>query len=108
MSNDNITGETSDGFHTFNELYEHRILLWIALCRCYKDRSWKSMKHSDGSSFEGWFLLGLDKNKGEQKTYHLPMNRWEECNFAETLDISPEFDGHTSQDVLKRISSLIR
>lgn len=28
-----VTGKTSDGYHTFDELYEHRITLWIALCR---------------------------------------------------------------------------
>lgn len=26
-------GEVSDGYHTFNELYDHRIKLFITLCR---------------------------------------------------------------------------
>lgn len=25
-------GEVSDGYHTFDELYEHRVALFIALC----------------------------------------------------------------------------
>ena len=32
--------------------------------------------------------------------------RWEETNFAKTLDKAPEFDGHTPADVLERIKSL--
>jgi len=103
-----ITEDTSDGFHTFKELYEHRITLYIALCRQWEpDISvWRSTLHSDGSSFEGWFILGIDKRKGEQITYHLPNGKWDDTSFAETLEKAPEFDGHTSADVLKRISNL--
>lgn len=28
--------EVSDGYHTFDELYDHRITLYIALCRTFK------------------------------------------------------------------------
>ena len=108
-----VTGSTSDGYHTFDELYEHRITLWIALCRtqtehCHKcdDISWRSKLHSDGSSFDGWFVLGLFYDPGEQMTYHLPMSRWDECDFAQELDRAPEFDGHTPADVLERIKKL--
>ena len=103
--------EKSDGYHTFNEFYEHRHELWIALCRNYFiddfREAWRSQKHSDGSMYEGWFILGIGKEKGEQITYHLPMSKWEYTSFAETLDRAPEFDGHTSDDVLKRLRKLI-
>jgi len=62
--------------------------------------------HSDGTSFDGWFVLGMFRAKGQQITYHLPMDRWKECEFAETLERAPEFDGHTAGDCLKRIASL--
>lgn len=114
-----ITGENikvSDGYHTFDELYEHRITLFIALCKKLgevgdynyeKDFNvWRSKIHSDGSSFDGWFVLGVGKGKGNQITYHLPMDKWEDCYFAEILDKAPEFDGHTSADVLERLKSL--
>src|SRR4051812_9247234 len=68
------TNLISDGYHTFGELYEHRIELFIALCRRNQDIAWKSLTHSDGSSIEGWFLMGLYETKGEQITYHLPMS----------------------------------
>ena len=102
-------GEVSDGFHTFNELYEHRVTLFIALCKSLSDWSiWRSKKHSDGElAFGGtWFVLGIGGAKGQQITYHLPIEKWEETNFAETLDKAHEFDGHTPEDVLERLKKL--
>ena len=109
------TGKISDGYHTFDELYEHRIVLFIALCRfiesehpseCGEYLIWRSKLHHDGSSFEGWFILGINKVKGEQITYHLPLSKWEETDFAETLEKAPEWDGHTANDVLERLKKL--
>lgn len=109
----------SDGYHTFEELYDHRIELFISLCRLVKtiydgstemsgfnDEVWRSKQHSDGSSYDGWFVLGIGVNKGKQITYHLPMSRWDDTNFAETFDSAPEWDGHTSSDVLERLKNL--
>jgi hypothetical protein len=100
---------TCDGYHTFDELYEHRIVLYIALCtfvRTYAE-VWCSQKHSDGSEWEGWFILGIRRQKGNQITYHIPMKYWNDaCTFAIILDKAPEFDGHTSDDVLNRINEL--
>jgi hypothetical protein len=106
-----------DGYHTFTELYDHRIALWIALCRMtanvdwsewgIKDPTvWRSKVHSDGTSYDGWFLLGINEEKGKQITYHIPLERWEETDFASTLERAPEFDGHSSDDVLKRLKNL--
>ena len=107
------TGCISDGYHTFDELYEHRITLYIALCKLYENKVdiigdvWCSTFHSDGTSFDGWFILGIGKEKGKQITYHIPAKYWTDvCEFAEVLDKAPEFDGHTSADVLERISNL--
>jgi hypothetical protein len=107
-------GEISDGYHTFDELYEHRFALYLALCKqIHEDPQWQTTKqvwrskiHSDGSNYEGWFILGINDKKGEQITYHLPIVKWEETNFAKTLDKAPEFDGHTSKDVLNRLKQL--
>jgi hypothetical protein len=114
---------TCDGYHTFDELYEHRITLWITLCRCLWAMSkaaigmgrpdlalpaWRSKRHSDGElAFEGkHFVLGAWKERGKQMTYHLPIEKWDETEFAETLEKAPEFDGHTSDDVLTRLKNL--
>jgi hypothetical protein len=101
------TNQISDGYHTFGELYEHRITLYIALCRkLEKGRVWRTQKHSDGSVWEGWFVLGIDYKQGEQITYHLPMSIWDDAEFAETVEKAPDYDGHTGGDVLLRISKL--
>lgn len=107
------TGQISDGYHTFDELYDHRIALWIALCRKMvefhhraDDLIWRTRLHSDGSQFEGWFLLGMGDKAGEQITYHLPDREWEACDFAQTRERAPEFDGHTPANVIERIGRL--
>lgn len=112
--------ECSDGYHTFKELYDHRITLFIALCRSMSDFSyyqcdvpdrlklpvWRSKINGDGSAWELYFIMGVGKENGQQITYHIPIERWEETSFAETLDQAPEFDGHTSADVLERLKQL--
>ncbi len=110
------TNLISDGYHTFGELYQHRIELFIALCRelsknpeyqnGQKSEIWRSTKHSDGSVWDNWFIMGIGKESGEQITYHLSMEYWEKTNFAQTLELAPTFDGHTPDDVLLRISRL--
>lgn len=106
------TGLISDGYHTFDELYNHRITLYIALCKNLESpvgdwrNVWRSHLHSDGSRFDGWFLLGIGTQAGHQITYHIPNERWDETEFAETLNKAPEFDGHSSTNVLDRLKKL--
>lgn len=100
------TDDVSDGYHTFGELYAHRIALFIALAR-RTIYAWRSKAHSDGSIWDGWFILGIYKDAGKQITYHLPMSEWDKCDFAETLEKAPEWDRHTSNDVLERLGNII-
>lgn len=64
-------GELSDGFHTFDGLYEQRMYLFAALVETYKDKSWKSYRHEDGELCfgGGWFIVGIDTPEGSY-TYH--------------------------------------
>lgn len=117
-----LEGDTlvvSDGYHTFDELYEHRFALFIALCKAknedlvrrvndsgYESPVWRSRKHFDGSSFENMFVMGIGKEEGKQITYHLPLHMWDVTDFAETMDYAPLFDGHTPDDVIKRLINL--
>lgn len=103
----------SDGYHTFGELYNHRIELYINLCKMFSaDESlfspivWRSKKHSDGDEWDGWFILGINVIPGNQITYHLPDSKWDDCSFAIDLEHAPKFDGHTSDDVLQRLKDL--
>jgi hypothetical protein len=102
-----INGNTSDGYHTFNELYEHRHYLFIALMYALQTqgRTWISSKHADKSSFDGSFIAGINLPTGPI-TYHLPNRLWIACVGAEAkvLDQAPPWDGHTSTDVLNRLA----
>lgn len=105
-----------DEYHTFTELYDHRITIYIALCSQIQQkecpeigRIWRSKRHSDGEICFGTgtqFILGIGKEKGNQISYHIPVERWSETDFAETLENAPEFDGHTSDDVIIRLKNL--
>lgn len=106
--------QISDGYHTFGELYEHRIALFRALCsymngvvdhETYHNAPWKSKVHSDGSIMDGWFIAGLGILSGEQITYHIPISEWDTWP-ADAILIAPEWDGHTSAEVLKRLSEI--
>ena len=108
------TMQVSDSFHTMDEVYEHRIALFIALCRLiekggdFRAFSWRSKKHhpEDSGMYDGWFVLGvsfrrleIEDDKEMQISYHLPLSRWEETNFAITYDHAPKWDGHSPEDV---------
>jgi hypothetical protein len=97
-----VGDDMSDGFHTFDELYDHRIALYIALCKKTKG-VWRSRIQSDGGCYPGWFLLGIGTEAGKQITYHLPLKYWKMTGFAQTKYKAPKWDGHTSADVLKRL-----
>lgn len=103
------TGKVSDGYHTFDELYDHRCLLFMAfqaMAERYYDgryvRTWKSRKHHDGSSFDGWFIAGMIFEDQGQISYHIPNKYWDLCQ-AYTLETAPEWDGHTSAEVIERL-----
>ena len=104
-----IDGQTSDGYHTFDELYEHRNSLYLLAASLLKHRGrpvWRSRHHHDGSAFDGWFILGVERDAGSQITYHLPLEDWDNAYFAETLERAPEWDNHTPQDVVHRLRFL--
>jgi hypothetical protein len=96
-------GDVSDGYHSFNELYAHRHALFLALCRA-TGMGWKSRLHPDGSGIPGWFLAGLTLPVGGDISYHLPDNAWDTADFLVTVPRAPSWDGHTSEDVVERLS----
>lgn len=100
-------GNFSDGYHTFNELYNQRMILSAALFNQFPDISWKSRKHHDGELCfgGGWFIVGIDTPRG-QYTYHYKDEFWDLFNCKE-LEVSKEWDGHTDKDV-DRLLSLCR
>lgn len=99
-----IDENTSDGYHTFKELYQHRMVLFAALCNAYPERAWKARKHHDGTMFgDEWFIAGIETPKG-QYTYHYD-NGWELFKVKE-LEFAPKWDGHRPADVARLLSLL--
>lgn len=99
-------GETSDGYHTFDDLYKHRMVLTAALCRALPpEQSWRSKNHHpDGDPmFDGFFIVGIELPDG-LITYHYKLDHW--YGFAGVREIkhAPAWDGHTPEDVLTRLA----
>jgi hypothetical protein len=100
-----ITGETSDGYHTFNELYHHRAVLFSVIVANYFNRAWKSKKHHDGTMYNGMFIVGIDTPDG-QATYHYDVEPYWDMFKCRVLDNAPEWDGHTPAQAIERIGKL--
>lgn len=98
-------GQVSDGYHTFDELYDHRCLLFIALMKAHPTDSWFSMAHDGGGALTGWFIAGMTLPTGKVISYHLPKKYWEfaKSTHAEERERAPKWDGHTSDDVIGRL-----
>ena len=100
-----IDGETSDGYHTFNELYHHRAVLFSVIVRSCPDMCWKSKKHHAGDMYEGMFIVGIDTLDG-QASYHYDIDPYWDMFDCEELEFAPEWDGHTPAQAIERIGKL--
>ncbi|WP_211313780.1 hypothetical protein [Jeotgalicoccus halotolerans] len=92
----------SDGYHTFDELYYHRMILFSLLCKTNRDKAWKSWLHDDGTMFDDSFIVGIETSEG-QYTYHYGKEYWDEFNVKE-LEKAPEYDGHKPEDITRLLS----
>ena len=107
-----INGETSDGYHTFNELYEFRKLYNAALFNAWHNcrgplnfRVHKSWRHSDGEHCfgGGWFIVMATLPTG-QISNHYEATDWDlfKIPYRERAE---EWDGHTAADVAQRLAA---
>lgn len=106
-----VDDDTSDGYHTFGELYEHRLVLTSLVVNlletldpgsCFKSRS-----HDDGTMFEGMFIVGVKCLDGTYATYHYddtPEN-WNMFS-CEELPFAPKWDGSTPDNDLRKLKEL--
>ena len=100
-----ITGETSDGYHTFNELYHHCAVLFSVIVKAFPDHAWKARKHHDGTMYDGMFIAGIETPDG-QATYHYDIKPYWYMFECKELEYAPEWDGHTSAQAIDRIGQL--
>jgi hypothetical protein len=108
-----ITENTSDGYHTFKELYEFRKVYNAALFNewAIKEEYFvhKSWKHNDGELCfgGGWFIVVALLPSG-QISNHYEAKDWDLFKIPERPKAMFEFDGHTPQDVLERLINLTK
>ena len=97
----------SDGYHTFRDLYDHRVSLFAALVNQWgKTTDWdihKSWKHNDGLPCfgSGWFIVMAETPHG-QISYHFEDTFWDMFCIPEK-ECANKWDGHTPEDVITRL-----
>ena len=104
---DNI-GEFSDGYHTFNELYDYRKAYNAAFFNELAKQGLydvhKSRLHSDGKvpfDDNNWFIVMAELPTG-QISNHYEIKDWDLFDIPEK-EKANTWDGHTPQDVYKRL-----
>ncbi len=113
-----VNDDISDGYHTFDELYDHRNMLWISLALMMDDRSDFKVEWVR-EHFAGWDLIVVEDYSRQtqempyehkQLSYHVPakLRPLYEARLKEIAAMDHKFDGHTSQDVLARLEKFIR
>ena len=98
-----VDGETSDGYHTFNELYHHRAVLFSVIVKAFQEKAWKARLHHDGTMYDGMFIVGIDTPYGQVSYYYDIDPYWHMFECRE-LERAPEWDGHTL--AIERIGKL--
>ena len=105
------TGSLSDGFHTFDELYEFRLLYHAHAVRAWLDAGYsvvRSWKHHDGEPcFEGgWFIVVAQLPTG-QVSNHYRAESWSLFGDVPEAEAAPVWDGHRTTDVARRLRALL-
>ncbi len=118
----------SDGYHTFESLYDIRLAYNVALFNewadqletipgvfdqhsmnllCSKHDVHKSQRHHDGEPCfgGGWFIVVANLPSG-QISNHYEMKHWDLFKIPSYEKAKYEWDGHTSEDVINRLKSL--
>lgn len=98
-------GELNDTYHSFDDLYKHRTIL-SALLFLNFPYSWKSKIHEDGTMYDGMFVTGFPTPTG-MVSYHYDLEYWDLFKIPE-IPHAPHFDGYTDNDVLIRLTNIIK
>ena len=108
----------SDGYHTFEELYNFRKVYNAILFNEWGNPAFdifgaaykvhKSWKHYDGEPCfgGGWFIVSAMLPTGLISN-HYKAEDWDLFKVPEVEKALYEFDGHTGEDVLTRLKALI-
>ncbi|WP_405137549.1 hypothetical protein [Nocardia sp. NBC_01388] len=108
-----IGPDTSDGYHTFAELYHYRMLynalLFNEWAAAGKFDVHKSVRHSDGSvCFDGrWFVVVAQLPTGQITNHYLIGDNsvdWYKFRIP-IRNAAAEWDGHTPQEAAERMAA---
>lgn len=103
-----VDGDMSDGYHTFDELYEHRVLLYLM---ALKSGAFKAQVVVE-DHYDGWDLIvAYTSGNYQQISYHVPNKyRWayEHLERRSKEEQEKLFDGHDSKLVAHRIEMSLR
>ncbi len=118
---DNLS-DISDGYHTFNELYDIRLAYNVALFNMLynmdnsnKYTIFKAKKHFDGTMWDNYFIVvGIlpvyDSNNKityKQISNHYDIKHWNKFKIP-SYETSPiEYDGHTTQNCIDTLINLV-
>lgn len=99
--------EASDGYHTFNELYEYRKLYNAAFFNEYAKHGEviKSKRHSDGEKCfgGGWFII-MAKLPTGQISNHYELKDWDLFKCKE-MEKAWKWDKHSPSEAAKRLKN---
>jgi hypothetical protein len=116
-----ITEDTSDGYHTFKELYLYRMLYSAAFFNSMKTATgspesgqpyWfdvhKSWRHNDGELCfgGGWFIVMATLPTG-QVSNHYESQWWDLFDIPE-YPVANKYDGHTPQEAADRLLKYLK
>jgi hypothetical protein len=104
-------GNASDGFHTHNDLYRHRMVLHAHAVQHWVSQGCevvKSKRHHTGEPcMDGeWFIVVAHLKKG-QISYHYHRKYWDLFDVP-AVELPPPWDGHTSDDVYERVLASLK
>lgn len=77
--------EVRDEWHSMHELYQHRMALCMHLFPLWHEQGrtvCKSKLHSDGTMFDGYFIIQAIHGNG-QVSYHYKMEHWDKFRIPE-------------------------
>lgn len=97
------TKDISDKWHTFGELYYHRMILFLTIQKAHPDKAWKSKQHHDGTMFDDSFIVGIETPQGHY-SYHYNLKFWDLFKEIKELERAPEWDGHQPKDIVRLLS----
>ena len=103
------SGEFSDGYHTFNELYYYRMLYNAAFFNLLpKEWVHKSKRHHTGEECfgGGWFIVMANLPTG-QISNHYELKYWDLFQVPEK-EFADEWDGHTPQEAAERLHKYLQ